>query len=627
MSYMAAPSAPIVLTHTIPTDQLVIPGDFMPEEINQEIRREAYGQRILSLNMVCVVCFEIACNPRTGHDCGATLCTPCVTSAFAAKANRCPKCNKTAVHPEQLTASHYGRSFQGEELLANVRVSCVFECGAIDFVRNMPLHQATMCPRRMIPCKYCKKNIRADTLDEHVQTCETACNICKQMVRVIARQEHLEQSCMSPCTLCNELCLSIGLERHKTFECTQRPVSCPQCKDMIPYSKMKMHIKEFCGMTQIECPRGCGINYARKEQVSHETQCEQVIVTCDICQHQCIRGEMAAHKANPLPHIDYFVKTQRTEIDGLSRANSKLMQLCMELSMKVEASDKKVDDMSRQVLESQLARHQLPQQMAQVAHTVAILQADALHCKVNNDHLANDMSMMKSHMTAFFPLMLPSTITHEHRTMYLAELTNHNCDFCPLVQGYKQRISKTMGRCFGYRAPGTEDIDMCLTCASNKCVKTKEMLSMMPTCVAEQLAAEPTVKRVRFVAPEQTSQAAASDLRGPREEEMQASMPASRPIVGKPPRQMVPGFIYKITPFNARTTANKAKIVVQSHHVEIEGMMVRRGPNWRHDNQDGDGVGVIVRHNVDSVLVSWQNGVQEGNYYIDMNGEHHLVYA
>jgi hypothetical protein len=58
--------------------------------------------------------------------------------------------------------------------------------------------------------------------------------------------------------------------------------------------------------------------------------------------------------------------------------------------------------------------------------------------------------------------------------------------------------------------------------------------------------------------------------------------------------------------------------------------MVRRGPNWHHNNDDGGDVGVIVRRdsvNREWVYVDWQKGELNATYSIDAMGEHHLVYA
>jgi len=644
---MAAPSAPTVLPQTIACEQLVVPANFMEAEPNEETRKEKYQEHILSRDLTCAICAEVPHNPFTGH-CGATLCPLCVTSAFNAQPNKCPKCNALGV-----VKGFFSPNMQARAQITQLKATCAFGCETIiDTVRNIVDHQVNSCPLRMIHCLVCKKQIRANTQVEHTQTCETSCKFCKQMVRVTMRKEHLEQSCMSQCSTCKEMCLTLGLDRHRSQECTLRPVSCPQCKDMIPHRNMSHHIAETCIMTQVECPRDCGKDYMRKEMSSHEAQCELVMLTCDICQHQCVRKDIPAHKADPVPHIKHLVDIHYKEMQLLNRVNLKLTEQCTALFMKVEASDKKVEEMSRQMLESQLARHQLPQQMAQVTHSLAVVQADTMGCKKTNEHIASEMTTMKSHMTSnaseilrsqrevteLLPLMLCPTITHEHRTLYLAELTNNNCDFCPVEQGRKKHIGKTMGRYLGYRAPGTDDIDMCLTCASKKCVKTKEMLAMMPTCVSDQSAAEPMVKRVRFVAPEQTSQATASDSWCPREEETLASMPSAqvvavartqRPIMGKPPRVMAPGVIYRITPFNAKMTATKENIVVQSHHMEFEGMKVRRGPNWIFGEEHGDDLGFIICRGEQegTVMVSWYRGHQNMCYCIDADDTHHLVYA
>ena len=577
-----------VLPPTIASEQLVVPADYMATEPNQETRKEKYQQHILSHDLVCAICTEVPYNPITGH-CGATLCTTCTNSAFSAQPNKCPKCNALGV-----VKGYFGPNMHARTQIATLQATCILECGAIDTVRGIIEHQVNICPLRIITCKQCKKNIIANTLDEHNNICETTCKFCKQMVRVTMRKEHLEQSCMSQCTLCNEICLSLGLDRHKSLECMMRLTNCNQCNERVPYSKVPVHITTICGMTPVECPRGCGTNYLRYDKSQHEALCPFMMISCDICLYECVRQDMAAHKADSLPHIDHLIKTQRLEIEGLNRLNAMLTERYMQLSQKVEE-----------------LHHQFANNIMQQNSSVS------------------DTNKFQNEIGELLPLFLGPTITHEHYTLHLFELSNaHRCDFCPLVHGRKQNIGKTLGKYYAYRAPGTDDIDMCLKCAVQKCVKTKEVLAMMSTCVkpvhfashsgseynVHHMASHPT----QSVNPHQMSVSWASAATSPM---------VAYSLVGKPPRHMVPGYIYKITPFNAKMTVNKTNIVVQSHHIDIEGQEVRRGPNWHHDNQDGDGIGVIVRRDLDCVFVSWHNGLQDGCYYIDTDGEHHLVYA
>ncbi len=580
---MAMSSSANVLPYSIASEQLVPPADFKADEPNQETRKEKYQEHILSHDLSCAVCKEVPHNPLTGH-CGATLCPLCVTSAFNAQPNKCPKCNATGV-----IRGFFGPNMQAKAQIATLKASCILECGAIDTIQKMIEHQANECPLRMIPCKHCKKEIRANTQEEHTQTCETPCKFCKQMVRVTMRKEHLEQSCMSQCPTCKEMCLSIGLDRHKSQECTMRLVPCQHCNVLVPHRNMPYHIEAMCTMTQVECPRGCGKDYIRKETSTHESQCELVMVTCDICQHQCVRKDMPAHKADPLPHIDYLIKTQRAYIDTLVQ--------------RLEATEKANVVLTSQLFETTSTTNGLD------IHVAAIR---------GRQNTMSDEFMNQNHeLAVMLPLMLPQTITDGHRTLYLTEVTNNCCDFCPLDQGRKPKIAKTMGRYLAYRAPGSEDTDMCLDCARMKCVKTKAELAAMPTCSQQMVAvAHPPQQMATAAHPPQQMAAA-------------AAYPIQQVVVGKPPRVMVPGFIYKITPFNAKM-ANKSGVVVQSHHVDIEGMMVRRGPNWHHDNQDGGDVGVIVRRdpaNREWVYVNWQKGDLNATYSIDAMGEHHLVYA
>jgi hypothetical protein len=321
----------------------------------------------------------------------------------------------------------------------------------------------------------------------------------------------------------------------------------------------------------------------------------------------CYSKDMAAHKADPLPHIDFLIKTQRKELD--------------EMRQQLEMSNKKHVESERELAALRL-----------VPTKVSAIQKE---CDDMRELMRMELHCRDSLFASIFPIMLQPTIQEGRHTLHLACLSiQHFCDFCPVVQGKKQPIHKAFGKYFVYRAPGADDIDMCLSCAATRCTKTKEMLALMPsslqTCVVEQAAN----KRGRFMTPEQAADSLASmpavQVDAAVASSSQVGVPqlgSSRPAFGKPPKVMVPGFIYKITPFNAKMTAHKAKIVVQSHHMEIEGEKVRRGPNWRHANQDGDGIGVIIRRDLDCVFVSWQNGVQDERYYIDMNGEHHLMYA
>jgi hypothetical protein len=92
---------------------------------------------------------------------------------------------------------------------------------------------------------------------------------------------------------------------------------------------------------------------------------------------------------------------------------------------------------------------------------------------------------------------------------------------------------------------------------------------------------------------------------------------------------MAPGVIYRITPFNAKMTADKTNIVVQSHHMQIEGMKVRRGPNWIFGEEHGGDLGFIICRGEQegTVMVSWYQGQQNMCYCIDADDTYHLVYA
>jgi hypothetical protein len=361
------------------------------------------------------------------------------------------------------------------------------------------------------------------------QVCDlriTECNHCHQRIMASQLQDHIKESCMITCPLCNDLVRTPDIVYHMENQCEERPVDCLQsCGETISFNKLAHHIDKQCTFTMINCPLECGTTYIRKDDNEHKRVCDLVMETCTMCDFQCIRKDMKEHQEIRLIHLDYRLRIVEERYTTLHSSYTELLQDVQKWNILV-------------------------------------------------------------------PLLLPESITTVYKgeiiTMYLTELPNHYCDFCPVP---KQTIPVMFGKHWGYHS--NINIDKCLPCAALTNTKTKYVIDSLTTDSINS-------KKISTVIPHQNTTI----------------------------------FTYKRLEFDALKEVRKSGVVVQTHHTNIVGCFVTEGPNWKWKSQSGTsktGSIISIAETNGWVRVKWHTNTDSvtgiiNTYRIDAEGYHDLSY-
>jgi hypothetical protein len=287
-------------------EHIVVPDEYEKDD-TIEVRHEKYlEEHVRSLNLFCGICYGVP-GPRqfnTGH-CGGSICTKCLDSAFLLRNNGCPLCGAYNVHK-----NCFGINLQGKKMIEEFRAKCSNPCGTTGTIREILEHQAKQCPLRMISCSTCNGHFRANAQEEHYRTdCKYKCRDCHQMVLISMRAQHMQDTCFKPCKYCNVDQHTHNMVEHEHV-CTKRPSSCI-CKKVLAFDMLEHHTTTECPKTVLVCPNSCGISVQRSMMTKHSEECPNALVKCDLCPHECMRMELAAHRADKYIHWENFMKEQQ----------------------------------------------------------------------------------------------------------------------------------------------------------------------------------------------------------------------------------------------------------------------------------------------------------------------------
>ncbi|XP_077995740.1 TNF receptor-associated factor 4-like [Glandiceps talaboti] len=142
-------------------------------------------------------------------------------------ANDCPK--------RKVVCDSCGMDFSAAMVDGHKRVcsyekmSCINNCGAKLQRRYMSNHNLNECPKRSIPCKYCKKQFIYDTLQNHLHECPKYPIVCPN--RCDPQRINRED-----------------IERHLIDDCPSAAVACPfeehGCKHNSPRFALEQHLDD-----------------------------------------------------------------------------------------------------------------------------------------------------------------------------------------------------------------------------------------------------------------------------------------------------------------------------------------------------------------------------------------------
>ena len=163
----------------------------------------------------------------------------------------CPDCDELVVEEDLFDHQR--------EVCTSIKERCPNGCGKHVRRNKLENHLAEGCTKRVVVCKWkCGRQMFADAQNDH----ETA--------RCLLRQDLCEHKC-------GEFVPFFDRENHWETNCSQRPIPCPQCSDLIVCEKLALHIKMECRRRLYTCFAGCKMKIAVEDRLKHER---------DICKHR-----------------------------------------------------------------------------------------------------------------------------------------------------------------------------------------------------------------------------------------------------------------------------------------------------------------------------------------------------
>ena len=186
--------------------------------------------------------------------------------------------------------------------------------------QDLQHHLRSICPKRIVKCKYCQISMTYDSTYVHEQTCPEYPVTCPRrcdLVVLLRRKDlvhHAKIVCpLEPdrCNGCSRIIIRKDMDDHCTNECPKRPTTCTHCKKSGPYDDITgMHVNE-CEEYPIGCPRKCkgSEQMKRKKLKNHaETYCPLEPVQCPFSEVGCnpllVRRDLNNHvKSNMESHM------------------------------------------------------------------------------------------------------------------------------------------------------------------------------------------------------------------------------------------------------------------------------------------------------------------------------------
>ena len=137
--------------------------------------------------------------------------------------------------------------------------------------------------------------------------------------------------------------------KHVSEDCMKNDVSCDFCKEKVPKSEEADHLEE-CTKFPIPCPAKCNVAEMPRDQMQNhlDNECTKYEVPCPFSECQCsfksLRGDMAKHlKDSPGLHLNLMCKTiqiQKKQMTILSEIVEKQKEQLVMLSTKVDSLEK-----------------------------------------------------------------------------------------------------------------------------------------------------------------------------------------------------------------------------------------------------------------------------------------------
>ena len=295
----------------------------------------------------CRLCKKILIEPHAIECCGIHVCEQCLENHFKEK-DICPECQsetikhiryrplKRRIDELQIFCSkhdcgctetiHVREDKYHLEVCQYVQVECSLNCGKAMIRKDLDDHLANQCPKRSVPCGYCKEQgsyeeikgpAHQDTCPDYPVGCPNKCsdgNAVKRkdlkMHSSVCPQE------LIPCIDCKDSKRRHLMEDHRST-CPKRQTPCEECGKIGAHDEITgAHVKE-CPERVIGCPNKCDLEGSelvkKKDLKEHTEKCPLEPVSCLFLNVGCnsqqlVRQDLNGHfQSNLQHHMEMFI--------------------------------------------------------------------------------------------------------------------------------------------------------------------------------------------------------------------------------------------------------------------------------------------------------------------------------
>lgn len=204
---------------------------------------------------------------------------------------------------------------------------CRLGCTQLVAWRDVPAHEATVCPKRLIQCGQCEQLVWVADKNVHDRDecplrtfgpCEAGCgrvlrhndvthhllvecpqrmvncSFCGERVVFATLAQHKALACPQRLVFCRKGCgqqlKDADADAHENGECSRRQTMCPnQCGLHVAFFQLDEHLQYSCTMRVVECPLGCRERVFAYMAEDHWKRCRQRVVPCGTGAKQCGR--------------------------------------------------------------------------------------------------------------------------------------------------------------------------------------------------------------------------------------------------------------------------------------------------------------------------------------------------
>ena len=236
-------------------------------------------------DLECIICHQLAYEPRQTSCCGHTVCRGCADK-WRGKNNSCPQCRKS---PLNLTDDpRTMRYISGlTAYCPNYEKGCEWT-GSLKDVDN---HLSEICQFAVITCYQCRESVQRKYLNEHEkEKCLKRCVVCP-CCGYSKQQARRSYFASSKFTYQN-------LIQYHYKECPQWPLRCPNhcgTDSMLTRSTLQDHLENHCREQVISCQfaeAGCTVRAKRKKMADHIQQSMGEHMTSMMSDHIKVKKEL-----------------------------------------------------------------------------------------------------------------------------------------------------------------------------------------------------------------------------------------------------------------------------------------------------------------------------------------------